>query len=178
MIDEGGVSFEDRQLVREFLGLSVRCGVLRGIERRASLLDMMKIRVLGTYTFPRYTYEITQVTQSGYPYVLVREQLLKLDGSSQPDAPGHIEYLYYYNEPLQRFELASQSANDPRFDPQLLKNLTDPLSFLASRWLPVCNGAMNVLWRTETESPARERAVPATESDGVEPPADQVPSDF
>lgn len=51
MIDEGGVSFEDRQLVREFLGLSVRCGVLRGIERRASLLDMMKIRVLGTYPF-------------------------------------------------------------------------------------------------------------------------------
>lgn len=143
LLREGGVTFEDDDLVRRFLGLSVRCGYISGHEFHASLLDFLQLRTKG-YGSPPFHYDVRHIKRDAYDYVVVREELRQRDGKPFPGAPGYVAHSYYFDEPLDRFQLAHSTPEDPDFNRAMLRELGDPLGFMGANWQAVCNGALRL----------------------------------
>lgn len=136
-----GIRVEDHPLADKLLGLSVRCGRLGGREVYASLLDLLRLRKIG-YASPPFRYEIRHYEREGYAYVVIREQMHQRGGRPYPGAPGYVAHTYYYDTPLDRFQLVDSTPEEPEFDQALLRGWGNPLGFLGSHWEAVCNGSL------------------------------------
>ena len=138
---EDGVVLEDTPLVHQFLARSVRCGSVAGEDFYASVLDLLKLRTRGLAS-PPFHYEVRDAQRDGYDYVVVREQILRRDHSPFPGAPGYVVHTYHYDAPMDRFELASSVPENPDFNRAMLREMGNPLGFLALNWEAVCDGAL------------------------------------
>lgn len=141
MLQEDGVILADTPLVHRFLGRSLRCGHVAGSDFYASVFDFLKLRTRGVAS-PPFRYEVRQTRRDGYDYVVVREEILRRDGSPFPGAPGYVAHTYYFNAPMNRFELANSAPEDPDFSPGMLRELGNPLGFMVLNLEAVCNGAL------------------------------------
>jgi len=140
VVTEEGVTLEDTGLVREFLDLSVRCGMRRGTEYRANLFDLLRLRSLDRTTF-QFDYEVALNQDSGYKYITIKERN-RLKGKPFPGLPGKIIYTYYFDEARGNFSLIDKSPDGPGVDEQSLQLQQDPLSFLTFHWEAVCNNKL------------------------------------
>jgi|GEM_PF-6286589 len=154
MLRDGGVALADTPLVHRFLARSVRCGRLAGADFYASVLDFLKLRTKGVAS-PPFHYEVRSSQRDGYDYVVIREAILKRDGSPFPGARGYVVHTYYYDAPINQFELVSSVPEDPSFNRAILRELGNPLGFMVLNWEAVCNGARH-LHRDSTRSGERE----------------------
>lgn len=143
MVKLHGVDFQDDPYVRALLDISVSCDGRWGQTGiRASLFDVLRLRTKGYASFPS-EYDIRRETTNGHIYVILREHWRRPNGEELTRMPGVVVHRYLYDDARDRFEYLSSTPEDPAFDRALLPAYGDPLGFLATNWIAVCNGRLS-----------------------------------
>lgn len=140
-VTENGIRLEDEEHVRSLLSASVRCMFWTGAysDQRASVLDLLRLRRIGYASLPT-DYEVHHEQRDGADYVVIREHLKNRDGADLHGMPGYVDHLYLDDVQRGRFEHVRSTPEDPDFDPTMLRDLADPVQFLAMHSDAVCNG--------------------------------------
>lgn len=137
LVVEHGVRFEDDDVVKRFLGQGVYCWDIRGQDLYATVFDMMRERSDGS-AGPLYVYQTSHERRDSYDYVVIKETVLKHDGTPMPLHPGAVVHTYYYDPGPESFQYMDSRAEDPDYDPSRLKDLPPPTRALAMFREAIC----------------------------------------
>lgn len=79
-------------------------------------IDLLRLRSKG-HGAPPNRYDIRRTRARGHDHLVVREEIRQRDHASVPGAPRYLAHTYYYNDSLDRFELADSALEYPEVSP-------------------------------------------------------------